>query len=154
MIGDRRASMLAHAAELPGRGLVRMGIGPARSVTMHPARQMGTLQKLFAALLMVALIGSLPVTALAGITGAPYCGTVASSGSDDGCRGSGPSMNNSSCSMICAMSTAAAAGAVTEQLPTVLGERPIACAERAIQLISGPPDTAPPKAISAKPTVV
>lgn len=107
---------------------------------------MGILQKLFATLLTVALIGSLPVTALAGVTGAPYCGTAASSSSDDGCRRSGPNMNNSGCSMVCAMSSAAAVGAIGHQLPAVLGEPPIACSERRIQLVSGPPDTAPPKA--------
>lgn len=106
---------------------------------------MSILQKLFAALLMGALIGSLPVTAFASVAGVSHCDAVASSGSDDGCCGCAPGVVGNSCSMPCATSSAAAVGAVSNQLPGAGGGSPIAWSHGPIRLISGPPDTAPPK---------
>ena len=107
---------------------------------------MGIIQKLIAALLAVALIGSLPITASAGVSGAAGCDTMAGADSDDGCCGEAGSMNDGGCSLACAVLSAAAVGAGNEPLRLVPGDSPIAFPKRAIQRISGPPDTAPPKA--------
>ena len=106
---------------------------------------MGIFQRLLAALLTTALIGSLPVGAVAGIMGAAGCDYVAAATVDSGCCSDGSSMDDSGCSIVCGLSSAAVVGAVNEQLPGEHGESPIARPKQSVQRTSWPPDTAPPK---------
>lgn len=106
---------------------------------------MRTLQKLFAVLLTVALIGGQPVVALADVSGSADCGTLATSGVDDGCCGSA-AMNGSTCSIACGMSSAALVSELRAPLATLVHAAPIASSQQSIQCVSGPPDPAPPKA--------
>jgi hypothetical protein len=66
---------------------------------------MGILQKVIAALLAAAIIGSIPLIAIAGLAGPAGCDTVAAAGSDDGCCSDGVGMNDSACSIVCAASS-------------------------------------------------
>lgn len=103
------------------------------------------LKRLLASLIAVALIAGLPGGGYAACAAGADCAMVSSVNADEGCCG-GTDMP--SCAIACGLHMAAV-GDAADRLAAAADPAPRAGADTHARLLAGPPDTAPPKSISA-----
>lgn len=104
-----------------------------------------TLRILLASLITVVLIAGFPAGAQAG-SASSECATVSSVSIDGGCCGA---VDKAICSIACPAPLAAAVGEVSHRFQPTLGGSPLERSASRARFLARPPDTAPPKSLSA-----